>query len=110
MEVKEDVLRTVEDAIKGISFGSITLIIQDGKLIQMDKTERIRFVIDKGKNQPTLAGKAVSKGLRNKVQTSLEGLQFGQVAFAIKDGVIVQIERTEKRRVPSLEGIYGEGI
>ncbi len=36
----EQVLR---EALRTINFGSITLIIQDGKVIQVDKSEKIRL-------------------------------------------------------------------
>ena len=33
------------------------------------------------------------------VRAALRGLQFGSVQIIVQDGVIVQIDRTEKRRV-----------
>lgn len=33
----------INQYIKEIKFGNITLIIQDGKVIQVDKTEKIRL-------------------------------------------------------------------
>lgn len=33
----------VKDMIKNIRYGNITLIIQDGKIIQIDKTEKVRL-------------------------------------------------------------------
>ncbi len=33
----------VEQYVKDIKYGSITLIVQDGKVIQIDKTEKIRI-------------------------------------------------------------------
>ena len=110
MAIKPEILEVVEDATARIGFGTVTLIVQDGHLIQMDKTEKVRFVPDRGKAQPGLIQKASMEGLRGKIVSSLEGLQYGQVTFVIKDGSIVQIERTEKRRVPVLQGVYGEGI
>ncbi len=32
------------------------------------------------------------------VRQALAGLQFGQVAIIVQDGVVVQVERTERRR------------
>lgn len=34
---------TLEKLLAGMKFGSITLIIQDGKIVQMDKTEKYRL-------------------------------------------------------------------
>jgi hypothetical protein len=34
----------IEAAVKSIRFGVVQLIIQDGRVIQIDKTEKIRLV------------------------------------------------------------------
>ena len=36
-------LKMIADMIKDIRYGSITVIIQDGKVIQIDKTEKVRI-------------------------------------------------------------------
>ncbi len=48
--------------------------------------------------------------LRAEIIQALRGLQYGQVVILIKDGKVTQIDRTEKRRLPNLQGINGEGI
>ena len=35
--------QVLREALRTISFGSITLIIQDGKVIQVDKSEKVRL-------------------------------------------------------------------
>lgn len=35
-------LRTLEKMLSDMKFGSITIIVQDGKIIQIDKTEKVR--------------------------------------------------------------------
>ncbi len=37
----------------------------------------------------------------SEIRRSLHGLQFGSVQITVQDGVIVQIDRTEKRRIRS---------
>ena len=39
---KEDLLK-IKEVIEEIRFGSVTIIIQDGKVIQIDKQEKIRL-------------------------------------------------------------------
>ena len=56
------------------------------------------------------AGGPSADSLRAEVARALGGLQYGQVVILIKDGRVTQIERTEKRRLPRLEGVDGEGI
>ncbi len=33
------------------------------------------------------------------ISEALKGLQFGQITILVQDGVVIQIERTEKRRL-----------
>ncbi|EGO64606.1 YezD family protein [Acetonema longum] len=105
------VLAQIEDSIRKIEHGSITLIVQDGRLIQMDVIQKVRFTAapekpDKGSPKHSEAKVSLS----GQVAAALKGMKFGQVVLVIKDGRIVQVERTEKQRFPNLEGIYGEGI
>jgi hypothetical protein len=51
----------------------------------------------------TLAEEVVSKvevrqPLRE-IEEALRGLQFGQVTIVVQDGLVVQVERLEKRRL-----------
>jgi hypothetical protein len=38
----DTVVRLVHDALRGLQFGTVTLIVQDGKVIQVDRTEKTR--------------------------------------------------------------------
>lgn len=38
-----DIERQVREALKVIRYGTITLVIQDGHVIQIDKSEKIRL-------------------------------------------------------------------
>ncbi|MBI5563124.1 MAG: YezD family protein [Deltaproteobacteria bacterium] len=40
---KDAVTEDIERAIKGIRFGSVQIIIQDARVVQIDKTEKIRL-------------------------------------------------------------------
>jgi hypothetical protein len=42
--------------------------------------------------------KPVEQALRQ-IQDELRGLRFGSVLVIVQDGVVVQIERTEKKRI-----------
>lgn len=101
------VLGVIEAAIAATSFGSITLIIQDAHLIQMEKIEKIRF--GEAKPAATSSG-GTSQTVRARITEALQGLRYGQVLLAIKDGKIIQLERTEKQRFAALQGVNGEGI
>jgi hypothetical protein len=36
-------LRHIEEALRGLRFGQVTVIIQDGVVVQIERTERQRF-------------------------------------------------------------------
>jgi len=36
-------LRYVEDALRGLQYGTVTIIVQDGIVVQAERTERRRF-------------------------------------------------------------------
>lgn len=42
-EVTEIQLAQIKDYIESIKYGSVNIIIQDGKIIQIDKSEKIRL-------------------------------------------------------------------
>lgn len=41
--ISEQQLRQIQELAQTIRYGSITLVFQDGVLIQIDKSEKIRF-------------------------------------------------------------------
>ena len=41
--ISKDVYEKLEQYIKGTRFGSVTLIIQDRRIIQIEKNEKVRF-------------------------------------------------------------------
>lgn len=43
MEGEKNYLEAIQKYVKEIQYGTITIIIQDGKVIQIDKTEKIRL-------------------------------------------------------------------
>ncbi len=41
--VNEQVSQKLNELIKGISYGTVTIVIQDGKIIQIEKNEKFRM-------------------------------------------------------------------
>ena len=54
-------------------------------------------------NRETQADEPTDEGRRQReaqeIQNALRGLRFGSLHVIIQDGVVVQIDRTEKRRL-----------
>ncbi|HZZ73367.1 MAG TPA: YezD family protein [Pirellulales bacterium] len=36
-------LRVIREALQGLKFGSVTIVVQDGVIVQIDRTERRRL-------------------------------------------------------------------
>lgn len=105
------VLAVIDQSIQNINFGEIVVVVQDGHVVQIERTERI--LISNKKNAQASEGKksmAETNLLRGKILGELSHLKYGQLVVKIKDGKAIQIEKTEKRRFPEVEGVYGDGI
>jgi hypothetical protein len=50
---------------------------------------------------PANEGDGVSVQALVEIRASLRGLRFGSVNIIVQDGVVIQIDRTEKRRLKS---------
>ena len=110
--ILQNALDVVVQSVNAIFFGSVSLVVQDSKIIQIEKLEKIRLCEAGGANQP-LAEKTVRPadgGFRTRVAAAVDGLQYGKVLIQIQSRQVVQIERTEKFRVDKLAGLYGDGI
>lgn len=106
-DVSVDILSIIESAVKSVVHGSITLKVQDSRIIQMDKYESVLF----GSQMPiTLNTPDVSKMLRLRLQEAIKGLEFGSIVISMRDNRITRIDKTEKSRLTDLQGMYGDGI
>ncbi len=44
--VSDDQLQVILNQIAGIRYGSVTVIIQDGRIVQIERNEKIRFPLE----------------------------------------------------------------
>lgn len=42
-EIKEEDIARIRDILSDIRYGSVTIVVQDGKLIQIEKNEKLRL-------------------------------------------------------------------
>ena len=104
------VRETVSRLMREIQFGTLTLTVQDGRIVQLERNETFQFPTLSPKTQPSRqASKPAMESLPG-LSTALTGLRFGQVVVKIQAGRAVQIDRTEKKRWSDLMGIGGDGI
>jgi hypothetical protein len=43
----ESALKRVAEALRGLRFGEVTLVVQDGVVVQLERTERLRVKRDR---------------------------------------------------------------
>jgi hypothetical protein len=46
----EATMKRIEEALRGLRFGTITVVVQDGVVVQIDRTDRFRLVSPGRKN------------------------------------------------------------
>jgi len=93
--------------------GNVALIYQDGRLVQIERNEKIRpSDVSKGKHTlpQGLKENVDLPAIRLRIQEAFEKMEYGQVVIVIKEGRVIQIDRTEKQRFAALVGLYGDGI
>ena len=106
-----EVRETVSRLMREMQFGYLTIAVQDGRVIQLERNEKFRFP-----DSRNTAAHVKSKYRPNdedwspRLRDALTNLRFGQVIVKVQGGRIVQLDRTEKRRWPELMGVGGDGI
>lgn len=110
--ISDETFELVEKFISSTIFGSVQLIMQDGRLVQLERQDKIRVAnIQKAmiatEQQPM---NSLRSQVRDKILKSLQGISYGSVSLLIQQGKIIQIDRTQKQRVANLQGLDGDGI
>lgn len=110
--VSSQVAEQISAIIDNTFHGNIVLVVQDYQLIQIDRNEKIRPVTHGNlAKKNTITQKGINSNLMwTSIESALLQLAYGQVVVVVKQGKIVQIERTEKKRVPGLMEGDGDGI
>ncbi|WP_346355393.1 YezD family protein [Azotosporobacter soli] len=101
----------VEESVRQIRFGVLTIIVQDGKVVQLERTEK--FQVQAVQNKTVQAEKinaTVLERVREHICQEMTGMRYGQILVKIVNGRVNQIEKTEKRRWAGACGLDGEGI
>lgn len=109
--LSSQVFEIIEYFLYTVQYGQLILAIQDGIVVKIEKIER--FIIS-AKSREAKCIK-VDKTLENhplqtKILSELQSIRYGQLVIRLDNGQVEQIEKTEKRRVNELEGLYGDGI
>ncbi|MCX7781449.1 MAG: YezD family protein [Negativicutes bacterium] len=106
----QDVLKLIDAAASKMQVGFIIVTVQDGRLIQMEKSEKMRLPAVSLRELSADKESIAVSVLAQRVAGALRELAYGQVTLVVRDGEVIQIDRTEKLRIDRLQGLNGEGI
>lgn len=105
--INHQAMKYIRQALSEICFGELILVAQDSRLIQIERSEKIRIQ----QNAPSCQRKAFEEKelsfLEEKIRASFKNLDYGQLVIVIKDGKVKQMDRTIRSR---FTGMDGEGI
>ncbi|MCW2277675.1 YezD family protein [Heliophilum fasciatum] len=116
--LNQETWKRVFAKIQRVQHGTLTLIVQDRLVIQMNITEKIRLTHSTTRTSETKMPVGtdrtdqteLSRYLYQRVVRAIQDVHYGQVTLALQNGQVVQLERTEKMRVPVWQGMDGDGI
>lgn len=57
-DTSQEILRAVEELKQGSGFGSIEIVLHEGRVTQIEKREKLRFTQDNTKNSPSAPARA----------------------------------------------------
>jgi hypothetical protein len=101
----------IEQFLLNVQYGHLILMIQDGFVVKIDKIEKFMISAKSREGGYSIKEKAKKKHpMQMKILSDLQSIRYGQLVIHVNNGQVGQIEKTEKRRIDELEGLYGDGI
>lgn len=109
--ISKHLMDQIVDVLKTTFHGNVTLVTQNFRLVQIERNEKIRPCDMVTRDQKlNVEKKSDYMQIGKKIQKEFGDLEYGQIVIVIKEGKIIQIERTEKHRFQEFTGLDGEGI
>jgi hypothetical protein len=109
--ISKHLMDQIVDVLKTTFHGNVTLVTQNFRLVQIERNEKIRPCDMVTRDQKlNVEKKSDYTQIGKKIQKEFGDLEYGQIVIVIKEGKIIQIERTEKHRFQEFTGLDGEGI
>ena len=106
-EIPHEVMAYLLLQMQRISFGEVVLVAQDGVLVQIECQEKLRLA-NWGQHSDHVQWSARQKNnIAKHLKQEFARLSYGKLVIVIKNGNVIQMERTEKQR---FTGMDGEGI
>ena len=104
-EIPAEVLDFALDEMQKILSGEIIFVAQDGRLMQVEITQRRRIV--DWSEKISAWSEDVKRNLSKQIAAEFSTLLYGRLVIKIQKGRVTQMERTVQSR---FTGLDGEGI
>ena len=101
----KDVLDYIMDVLQSTFFGEVVLIAQNGILIQVEHTEKLRVHPWQGAAKPEKWLQDKIKSIRSSIEKELASLYYGRLTIVVKQGNVTHFDRLEKQRFMDGDGI-----
>ncbi len=104
-DIPAEVLSYIMELLRELYFGEVVLIAQNGILIQVERTEKMRVHPWQGLMKPNPWTAETEKNLRQTIQRELQSLYYGRLSIVVKQGNVTHFDRLEKQRFMDGDGI-----
>ncbi len=104
-DVHPDVLDYIMSVLRDLYFGEVVLIAQNGVLIQVEYTEKLRVHPWQGISQPVKWSEDTERNLRRSIERELASLFYGRLSIIVKQGTVTHFDKLEKQRFMDGDGI-----
>ena len=104
-DISAEVLSYIISLLRELYFGEVVLIAQNGVLIQVEHTEKVRVHPWQGCPRPKPWTKDTEKNLRQAITQELQGLYYGGLSIVVKQGTVTHFDRLEKQQFMDGDGI-----
>lgn len=96
------IMNDILQMIQNVCYGEIILIIQDDRLIQIERNEKLRLEQCGICRRPRRLSTGEIRHIRSQIASALLGLSYGKIEIVIKGNQVVRIDKTEKKRFADL--------
>nr|WP_320146429.1 DUF2292 domain-containing protein [uncultured Anaeromusa sp.] len=108
MRPEEGLQELLQQVLQQLSFGSVILTLQDGRVLQVEKREVFRLPHPVAKEAANASPDTVQ--VVKRILTGLGTLAYGRMELKVQGGRVTQVETTAKLRGSDWQGMDGDGI
>ena len=109
MRPEEGLQELLQQVLQQLSFGSVILTLQDGRVLQVEKREVFRLPYYAA-SKSAAAAPTDTEPVVKRILAALGTLAYGRMELKVQGGKVTQVETTAKLRGSDWQGMDGDGI